>query len=83
MNNAGSGWLDENGVSQGSTPYATITFKGSALPDNMYNELDVTDFITEYVSWEYENTGFLIKTYYESPDYVACNSLEFGNKKPL
>ena len=74
------GWLDENCVSQGSTPYATITIKGSALPDNGYYELDVTDLVKEYVSGEYKNTDFLIKTRYESSDCVVFHSLECGNK---
>ncbi|KKG72224.1 hypothetical protein DU63_13555, partial [Methanosarcina mazei] len=38
-NNAGGDWYDKNGVLQGSTPYATITIKGSTLPDNKYYEL--------------------------------------------
>ena len=73
-------WRDENCVSQGSTPYATITLKSSTLPDNRYYELDVTDLGREYVSGEYENTGFLIKTRYESSDYVAFHSLECGKE---
>ncbi|WP_235273568.1 disaggregatase related repeat-containing protein, partial [Methanosarcina mazei] len=47
--NAGGDWYDKKGVLQGSTPYATITFKGSTLPDNRYYELDVTELVKEYV----------------------------------
>ena len=79
-NNAGGDWLDKTGEFQGSTPYATITIKGSAFPDNRYYELDVTDLVKEYVSGEYENTGFLIKTRYESSDYVAFHSFECGKE---
>ncbi|WP_235270027.1 disaggregatase related repeat-containing protein, partial [Methanosarcina mazei] len=43
--NAGGDWYDKKGVLQGSTPYATITFKGSTLPDNRYYELDVTELV--------------------------------------
>lgn len=46
---------------QGSTPCATIIIKGSALPDNIYYELDVTNLVKEYVSGKYENKGLLIK----------------------
>jgi len=79
--NAGGDWLDKNGISQGSTPYATFTLKGSTLPGSRYYELDITDLVKEYVSGEYENTGFLIKTRYENSDYVAFHSLECGKEE--
>jgi uncharacterized membrane protein len=78
--NAGGDWYDKNGVSQGSTPYATITLKGSALPDNRYYELDVTDLVNEYISGKYENTGFIIKARTESNNYIAFYSSEAGNE---
>jgi uncharacterized membrane protein len=78
--NAGGDWYDKNGVSQGSTPYATITLKGSALPDNRYYELDVTDLVNEYISGKYENTGFIIKARTESNNYIAFYSSETGNE---
>ncbi|WP_440948464.1 disaggregatase related repeat-containing protein [Methanosarcina sp. T3] len=83
-NNAGGDWYDKNGVLQGSTPYATITLKGSSLPDNSYHEIDVTDLVNEYVSGKYENTGFLIKARTESNDYIAFYSSEAGseNQRP-
>ena len=77
--NAGGDWYDKNGVLQGSTPYATITIKGSTLPDNRYYELDVTELVKEYVSGEYENTGFLIKAKTESNNYIAFCSSDYGN----
>ncbi|WP_155402888.1 disaggregatase related repeat-containing protein, partial [Methanosarcina mazei] len=61
-----------------STPYATITFKGSTLPDNRYYELDVTELVKEYVSGKYENTGFLIKARTENNNYIAFYSNECG-----
>ncbi|AKB71732.1 hypothetical protein MSMAC_1842 [Methanosarcina mazei C16] len=78
--NPGGDWYDKNGVLQGSTPYATITFKGSDLPDNIYHEIDVTDLVNEYVSGKYENTGFLIKTRTESNNYIAFYSSDCGNE---
>jgi len=83
-NNAGGDWYDKNGVLQGSTPYATITLKGSGLPDNSYHEIDVTDLVSEYVSGKYENTGFLIKARTESNNYIAFYSSEAGgeNQRP-
>ena len=83
-NNTGGDWYDKNGVLQGSTPYATITLKGSDLPDNTYHEIDVTDLVNEYVSGKYENTGFLIKARTESNNYIAFYSTEAGseNQRP-
>ena len=78
--NAGGDWYDKNGVSQGSTPYATITLKGSTLPDNRYYELDVTDLVKEYVSGDYKNTGFLIKAKTESNNYIAFYSTDCGTE---
>jgi len=75
---AGGDWYDLNNVSQGSTPYATITIKGSDVPDNSYHELDVTELVKEYVSGEYENTGFLIKARTESGNYIAFYSSDYG-----
>jgi uncharacterized membrane protein len=78
--NPGGDWYDKNGVLQGSTPYATITIKGSAFPDNRYYELDVTDLVSEYVSGKYENTGFLIKARTESNNYIAFYSSDWTNE---
>ncbi|KKH48247.1 disaggregatase related repeat-containing protein [Methanosarcina sp. 1.H.A.2.2] len=82
--NPGGDWYDKNGVLQGSTPYATMTIKGSTLPDNRYYELDVTDLVKEYTSGKYENTGFLIKAKTESNNYIAFYSSDCGieSKKP-
>ncbi|MCC4768772.1 DNRLRE domain-containing protein [Methanosarcina sp. DH2] len=78
--NPGGDWYDKNGVSQGSTPYATITIKGSTLPDERYYELDVTDLVKEYTSGKYENTGFLIKAKVENRNYIAFYSSEWQDK---
>ncbi len=82
-NNAGGDWYDKNGVLQGNSPYATITFKGSTLPDNRYYELDVTELVKEYVSGRYENTGFLIKARNESDNYIAFYSSDCGNENQV
>ena len=78
--NAGGDWYDKNGVSQGSAPYATITLKGSDIPDNRYYELDVTDLVREYASGKYANAGFLIKARTESNNYIAFYSSDCGNE---
>ncbi|WP_235283299.1 disaggregatase related repeat-containing protein, partial [Methanosarcina sp. 2.H.A.1B.4] len=82
--NPGGDWYDKNGVLQGSMPYATMTIKGSTLPDNRYYELDVTELVKEYTSGKYENTGFLIKAKTESNNYIAFYSSDCGieSKKP-
>ena len=81
----GGDWFDMNNISQGDAPYATITLNGSDIPDNRYYELNVTDLVKEYVSGEYENTGFLIKTRTENADYVAFYSseIEDENQHPM
>ncbi|AKB19679.1 hypothetical protein MSWHS_2816 [Methanosarcina sp. WWM596] len=81
----GGDWFDMKNVSQGDAPYATITLNGSDIPDNRYYELNVTDLVREYVSGEYENTGFLIKARTENADYVAFYSseIEEENKRPI
>ncbi|MDQ1253693.1 MAG: hypothetical protein QG646_2880, partial [Euryarchaeota archaeon] len=81
--NPGGDWYDKNGVLQGSTPYATLTFKGGAFPDNRYYELDVTDLVKEYTSGKYENTGFLVKARTESNDYIAFYSSDCGNESQV
>jgi len=81
--NPGGDWYDKNGVLQGSTPYATLTFKGSDFPDNRYYELDITDLVKEYTSGKYENTGFFIKARTESNDYIAFYSSDYGNESQV
>jgi uncharacterized membrane protein len=81
--NPGGDWYDKNGILQGSTPYATLTIKGSTLPDNRYYELNVTDLVKEYVSGKYENTGFLIKARTENNNYIAFYSSDCGNKSQV
>ena len=79
--NAGGDWYDKNGVLQGSTPYATITIKGSSIPDNKYYNLDITNLVKEYASGKYENTGILIKAHTENNDYIAFYSSDWTKEK--
>ncbi|WP_321417674.1 disaggregatase related repeat-containing protein [uncultured Methanomethylovorans sp.] len=78
-NTAGGDWYDKNGVSQGSTPYASLTFPASIVPGNKYYDFDVTDLVQEYVSGTYKNTGFFLKAKSESGNYIAFYSSEASN----
>ena len=77
--NAGGNWYDKNGVTQGTTPYASLTFAGSKVPDNKYYEFDVTQLVQDYISGKYKNTGFFLKAKTESGNYIAFYSLESSN----
>ncbi|MFA0823533.1 MAG: disaggregatase related repeat-containing protein [Methanomethylovorans sp.] len=82
-NTAGGNWYDKNGVSQGSSPYASLTFPASTLPGNKYYDFDVTELVHEYVSGEHENTGFFLKAKTESGNYIAFYSYESSaSQKP-
>ncbi len=76
---AGGNWFDKNGVAQGATPYASLTFAGSKVPDNKYYDFDVTQLVQEYVSGKYPNTGFFLKAKTESGNYIAFYSSEWTN----
>jgi PKD repeat protein len=78
-NTAGGNWYDKNGVAQGSTPYASLTFPAKTVPGNKYYEFDVTELVQEYVSGEYDNTGFFLKAKTESGNYIAFYSSEWSN----
>ncbi len=77
--NAGGSWYDKNGVPQGTTPYASVTFSASKVPDNKYYEFDVTDLVQEYISGESKNTGFLLKAKTENGNYIAFYSSDWTN----
>jgi len=76
---AGGNWYDKNGVAQGSTPYASLTFRASTVPGNKYYEFDVTQLVQEYVSGKNKNTGFFLKAKTESGNYIAFYSSEVSN----
>ncbi|WP_370571656.1 disaggregatase related repeat-containing protein [Methanomethylovorans sp.] len=76
---AGGNWYDKNGVSQGSTPYASLTFPAKTVPGNKYYEFDVTQLVQEYVTGKNKNTGFFLKAKTESGNYIAFYSSEWSN----
>jgi uncharacterized membrane protein len=76
---AGGNWYDKNSVAQGTTPYASATFKASTVPDNKYYEFDVTQLVQDYVSGKYTNTGFFLKAKTESGNYIAFYSSDWSN----
>jgi uncharacterized membrane protein len=71
---AGGNWYDKNGVAQGSTPYASLTFPAKTVPGNKYYEFDVTQLVQEYVSGKNKNTGFFLKAKTESGNYISFYS---------
>ncbi|MCC7575412.1 MAG: DNRLRE domain-containing protein, partial [Methanomethylovorans sp.] len=76
---AGGSWYDKNAAAQGSTPYASLTFPAKTVPDNRYYEFDVTQLVQEYVSGNYEDTGFFIKARTEGNNYIAFYSSDWSN----
>ncbi len=76
---AGGSWYDKNGVAQGSTPYASLTFPARTLPGNKYYDFDVTQLVQEYVSGKSKNTGFFLKARTENGNYIAFYSSEWSN----
>ncbi len=76
---AGGSWYDKNGIEQGTTPYASVTFSGSKVPDNKYYEFDVTELVREYINGESKNTGFFLKANTENGNYIAFYSSDWTN----
>ena len=76
---AGGDWYDQNGISQGSTPYASLAFSAKTVPGNKYYEFDVTKLVQQYINGTYKNTGFFIKAGTESGNYIAFYSSEYSN----
>ncbi|WP_370571816.1 disaggregatase related repeat-containing protein [Methanomethylovorans sp.] len=74
----GGAWFDANGVAQGTTPYASVTFPAGTVPDNKYYEFDVTQLVQEYVTGT-NNTGFFLKAKTESGNYIAFYSSDWRN----
>ncbi|WP_394697893.1 disaggregatase related repeat-containing protein [uncultured Methanomethylovorans sp.] len=77
--NAGGSWYDKNGTSQGSAPYASVTFPASTVPNNKYYNFDVTQLVQEYISGKYKNTGFFLKARSENGNYIAFYSSEYSD----
>ncbi len=78
-NTPGGDWFDKNGVTQGNTPYASVTFPAGKVPDNKYYEFDVTQLVQEYISGTHGNTGFFLKARTEGGNYIAFYSSEWPN----
>ena len=76
---AGGNWFDKSGVSQGSTPYASVTFPASTVPGNKYYEFDVTQLVQDYISGKNKNTGFFLKAKTENGNYIAFYSSDWSN----
>ncbi|TGC08293.1 disaggregatase related repeat-containing protein [Methanolobus halotolerans] len=76
--NLGGDWFDSNGVAQGDVPYASMTFNAGDMPNNRHYEFDVTELVQDYVSGEYENTGFFLKARDENNNYIAFYSSEWS-----
>lgn len=71
----GGDWLDVNGVVNGNSPFASLTFKKGTVPTNAYYGFDVTDLVQKYIDGTYPNTGFLIKAKTEKSNYIAFYSI--------
>ena len=76
--NAGGSWYDAAGVSQGSTPFSSVTFPAATVPDNAFHDWDVTALVQAYVNGAYANTGFMFKASVESGNYIAFYSNDYG-----
>ena len=60
-------------------PYASVMFGASALPDNRYYDIDVTELVQGYVNGTYSNTGFFLKAKDENDNYIAFYSSNWTN----
>lgn len=79
--NQGGDWYDKNGVSQGNSPFGTITLPvGSATEE--YISIDITDLVASFVNGTYDNNGLLLKTRNETSDYIAFRSMEDTQHTP-
>lgn len=76
--NAGGSWYDAAGVSQGSTPFSSVTFPAATVPDNAFHDWDVTSLVQKYVEGSYANTGFMFKASVESGNYIAFYSNDYA-----
>lgn len=77
--NAGGDWYDSAGVSQGSTPFDSVTFAAATVPDNAFHDFDVTALVQAYVNGTYSNYGFLLKASAENSNYIAFYSKEYSS----
>jgi hypothetical protein len=82
-NNPGGDWYDKNGITQGNTPYTSVTFPTGA-PDNAYHDFDITELVQSYVDGSYDNAGFFIKANEVDDTYIAFRSSDWdiANERP-
>jgi len=80
--NAGGDWRDSTNTAQGTSPFASVTFAGSTVPDNAYHDWDITTLIQAYVNGTYTDTGILMKASAESGNYIAFYSQDASNYHP-
>ncbi len=74
----GGDWFDRNNASQGSAPFASMTFTFNSTPDNRYYDFNVTELLKRYISGAYNNTGFFLKARNENDNYIAFYSSDWN-----
>ena len=72
----GGDWIDKNGVSYGSSPYAEVTYPVGSTTDANIN---VTSIVQEYVNGKYPNTGLFLKANEIENTYISFHSSEASN----
>jgi hypothetical protein len=72
----GGDWIDRNGVSYGSSPYAEVSYPAGSTTNAILN---VTSIIQEYVFGNYPNTGFFLKANEIENSYISFHSSEASN----
>jgi hypothetical protein len=73
---SGGDWTDKNGIANGNTPYAEITYPlGSKANANF----DLTSLVHEYVSGSSPNNGFFLKANEVNNTYISFLSSESSN----
>jgi len=72
----GGDWIDKNGVSYGTTPYAKATHTFGST-DNV--NLDVTSLLQDYVEGKFTNAGFFLKANEIDETYLAFYGADWTN----
>ena len=77
-------YYDIDGTLGGTKAFASKTFEANKVPDNEYHSFDVTSLVNTYITGEYSNTGFMLKSALELNDYIAFYGMysEDTAKKP-
>lgn len=77
--NAGGDWRDSAGVSQGTTPYDSVTFPAATVPDNAFHDWDITALVQDWVDGTLSNYGVLMKAATENSNYIAFYSVNYAS----